>query len=785
MLGFELKKILRNKFVLAFFAVLFVINMILSWNQATLVAEEADYFASDEQREAVLAMFERYEENPEGFLQNEYQPIMEYMKKLKSVEDMVRAEYWLAGKDMSTIRWEDYWDEYDPKKSELYYHTYVYFTRRLTYADTYKDNIIEVIRQAKQLQKESELFGMAEGDYDYAHQSDIVDIYTINKELSFDIENPKGWDAYFSYTGMNLCAVLLVLILVPGLLQDERQSGTFPMIHSTKRGYIPLIVTKILALLVSICVMVILFSVSTLIIYGLKCGGFSSLTNYVQVFSKYNYCPFIIKVGEYLFGSVLIKILALSAMGVFLLLLSQIMKSHTWTYLAAVVLIAANFVLYVTEFLNPNHPLRLLNLFSILDTDICFEQYHSINVFGRSVPYMTASLTFWGGILSISSLALVFLFSKVSRNSQRRKRRALIKKPRLTMPCMLRTTYGFEAHKLLMAGKYLILVLLVLLVKVQYVEQAYTFQSNAADDIYKDYMFTLEGEWTEEKSEYIAKERVTIDGILLAEEEMENLYKTGEISYSEYNDFRSSLYDAKIRNSIFMQIEQQEAYILDMAKQGFEVHFVYATGWNAILDRTFDFLLYSLILVITVQIFSVEFQGMFPVVRATRKGRGRLPISKYLLAISLAIVVGILFAYVDCRKMMEIHECTASGSPIQSLPMMEGFPLKMSLQEYLFMHEAIRILGVIILAVLAVSASVFLRKAVHAMAITLLVTLIPFVLRGFGFGFAKWLDFTALLSGGQYVLLSMESAIYFVLFSMVVLFATIAITVGGCVKWNR
>ena len=785
MLGFELKKILRNKFILAFFAILFVMNLILSLHQATLAAEDADDYASDEQREAVLAMFERYEEDPEGFLQNEYQPMIDYLKEFDSIENSVMAEFWLEGKDISTIRWEDYWDEYDPQKNQLYYETYMYFTRRLTYADTYKDNISEVIRQAKQLQKESELFGMAEGDYDYAHQSDIVDIYTINKELSFDIENPKGWDAYFSYTGMNLCAVLLVLILVPGLLQDERQSGTFPMIHSTKRGYIPLIVTKILAFLVSICVMVILFSVSTLIIYGLKCGGFSSLTNYVQVFSKYNYCPFIIKVGEYLFGSILIKILALSAMGVFLLLLSQIMKSHTWTYLAAVVLIAANFVLYVTEFLNPNHPLRLLNLFSILDTDICFEQYHSINVFGRSVPYMTASLTFWGGILAISSLALVFLFCKVSRNSQRRKRRALIKKPRLTMPCMLRTTYGFEAHKLLMAGKYLILVLLVLLVKVQYVEQAYTFQSNAADDIYKDYMFTLEGEWTEEKSEYIANERASIDQILLVEEEMDDLYKTGEIEYSEYYEYKTRLYDAKIRNGIFIQIERQEAYILDMAKQGYEVHFVYATGWNALLDRAFDFLLYGLLLVMTVQIFAVEFQGMSPIVRATRKGRGRLPIAKYMLAVSLAVVIGAIFAYVDCRQMMEVYECTAIGSPVQSLPMMEGFPLKISLWQYLLLHESIRIIGMILLSVLAVSVSVFLRKAVHAMAVTLLVTLIPFALRSFGFGFAKWLDFTALLSGGQYILLSIDSALYFILFSAFVLLASISMAVWGYVKWKR
>ena len=89
MLGFELKKILRNKFILAFFAILFVMNLILSLHQATLAAEDADDYASDEQREAVLAMFERYEEDPEGFLQNEYQPMIDYLKEFDSIENSV------------------------------------------------------------------------------------------------------------------------------------------------------------------------------------------------------------------------------------------------------------------------------------------------------------------------------------------------------------------------------------------------------------------------------------------------------------------------------------------------------------------------------------------------------------------------------------------------------------------------------------------------------------------------------------------------------------------------
>ena len=52
------------------------------------------------------------------------------------------------------------------------------------------------------------------------------------------------------------------------------------------------------------------------------------------------------------------------------------------------------------------------------------------------------------------------------------------------------------------------------------------------------------------------------------------------------------------------------------------------------------------------------------------------------------------------------------------------------------------IIGVVLLAVLAVSVSVLVRKAIHSMAVVLLATLVPFVLGYFGFDFAKFLDFT-------------------------------------------
>lgn len=789
MIQYELKKILKNRYIIAFFFVFFLLNTILCYYQASdIVNHQDEKMLKGEQLAEVVAMFERYREDPNGFMEQEYKSLVAYITLYDEMYEFYSHEHFMNEGDWSSFNLKNYWTEFDEEKVDTYYTTHIYFTKALNYQDEYKNNVDDVINRAKKTQQMAMLSGMDANSFDYKYQSEIVEIYGVNRDIPFDVEYGRGWDHYFSYTGMNLCALLFLLILVPGLLLDEKQSGAFPVIHTTKRGYLQLILSKLTVLLIAVVTTVVTFSAASLVIYGIKCEGFSTLSNYVQVFSAYNYCPFIIKVGEYLAASLLMKVLALFAVGVVILLLSWLIQNHAMTYLASVVLLGGNFAAYMAEYANMNHPLRLLNLFSVLDVNQCFTQYHAVDLFGHCVPYLTATLVVWGGLLTLAVATLVILFCRVSRGGRRQRKKKIsfrIKIPQIAAPCMVRTSFGFEAHKLLVAGKYFILIALVLLMKFYYVESFVTYQPSVSDDIYREYMFLLEGEWTQEKSEYISDERAAINEILLAEESMEAKYEAGEIAQFDYTDYRKDLYDAKVRDGIFARVESQEAHILALKECGMDAHFVYATGWNAMYEQSFEFFLYGLLLVLAVQIFSVEFHGMQPIMRATKKGRGHILVTKFLLAITLAAGMGALFAFVDYRKMMELYTYTAGHSPAQSLPMLAELPLSLSLREFFFLYEGVKIVAFILLAVITVSMSILIRKSVHAMATTMLLTIVPFVLRYFGFGFAKYLDFTCLLSGSQYILMSLDSVLYFALFTLGVMILTIGVTMWGRVKWKE
>ena len=781
----ELKKIFGNKIIIVLFIAFLMLNVALTYYQASKTVAFNGELPKGDHKASIDSMFERYNDNSSDFIINEYQPIVAYVNNYITASQELLFQFMLQGGNPDDFRLEDHWDEYDQDKIDKYYSEYIFIAQRLNYQITYKDNIQNVIRQAQSTLKETTLFGVSVENYDYEYRSEIVDLYTVNKEIAFDIEYTRGWDSYFSYTGINLCALLFILVLVPCLLLDEKQSGTFPVVHTTKRGYIHLILSKIVALFVIVCATVLIFSATSLVIYGIKCGGFSSLSNYVQAFSKYNYCPFIIKVGEYLVVSLLVKILALFAVGVVIMLLSWIIKNHVMTDLASVVLIGANFVIYITEFLNVNHPLRLLNLFAVMDTDMCFTQYYSINCFNHSVPYLVAMLAFWGSTLIISAIVLISFFCRIGGGGHKQKKKSVsIKLPHIATPCLLRTSFGFEAHKLLIAGKCLIFIIIALLIKIGVTENYMTYQSSVSDELYKEYMFMLEGEWSQEKADYIDDERAAINAVLLVENEMEAKYAAGEIGFYDYNDYRKELYDAKVRDSIFTRVENHESYILKLRNHNTEAHFVYATGWNAMYSQTFDFILYGLLLTMMVFIFTVEFNGMLPIVRATRNGRTKIFITKYALAVSLAIVISALFAYVDFCKMIELYDFTAGSSPAQSLALWSGLPVPLSLRGIFILYECIKVAGFILLSILVVSISVITRKAIYSMAMTLLLTVVPFVLSCFGFGFAKYLDFTYLLNGSQYLVMSLDSTLYFIVFSLCTLLISWGMTVLGYKRWN-
>lgn len=134
-----------------------------------------------------------------------------------------------------------------------------------------------------------------------------------------------------------------------------------------------------------------------------------------------------------------------------------------------------------------------------------------------------------------------------------------------------------------------------------------------------------------------------------------------------------------------------------------------------------------------------------------------------------------IYGLMEHRDLTELYAFTSGAAPIQSLPTLSKFPWNMTINQYTVFYEIIRVVGTVLLAVLTASVSVVMKKHVNTMAVVLGMTMLPHVLNGFGLPFAKNFDFTAVLSGHEYVCMSLESNLYCVLFTGIIL---IGIVVG-------
>ena len=791
MLRYEIKKILGNRFVVFFFLLMFAVNAVLSAVSVMSIPASPETDLSAEELAAIEEIFARYEEDPEAFL-TEMDTLYAYSQRFTEVQVQMTMDAMMNGVDLSTLSIQDYWPEYNDEiweKIQEYNGTYRYFRNIKNYIDVTRiEKYDEVIARAEAAKIEYVAFGMSENSYDYRYQDDVIDIYTVGKYVPLEIERDIGWNHYFAYADGNICLILFLLVLVPGLLLDEKKNGTYPIIRATKRGRLTTMLAKLAAMLSVIVIAVITFSATTLILFGAE-FGFSSLTNYIQIFDDYLFCPYIVTVGEYLGLSLIIKILTLFSLGTVILTASFLLRNYALTYLTGLVIGGVNFFVYFTDYLDINSPLRLLNIFTIMDAEVCFSRYYAINVFGRCLPYLTAIFLFMGLIAVIFGIWATLLYCRSAGGRSLRKGKKLFKIPNVALPCFIPGFAGFELHKVLFAGKYILLIAVILLVKGYQIHTTDPVNYSFSDTLYKEYMTMLEGEVTQEKLDFITDERAEIDTIRGMEKEMEANYRDGLITYDEYVEYQGQLEDAKARDDVFKVVEARRDYLLEQIEAGHDAHFVYSTGWNQMFGRGFDYLLYIFALVFGAMLFTTEYSaGVSGILRATKRGRGELFATKYVIAVVACALMAIVCGYLDHTKLTELYTFASATAPVQSLPILGGIGWDMTIHQYLMLFETLRVVGVVLLGFITVAVSVPSKKSVNTMATVALVTIVPFVFRRFGLDFARYFDFTTLLSGHEYLTQSAGSALYFILFTAAVLAvcaALFAVSLGQWVGFRR
>lgn len=288
-----------------------------------------------------------------------------------------------------------------------------------------------------------------------------------------------------------------------------------------------------------------------------------------------------------------------------------------------------------------------------------------------------------------------------------------------------------ELKKILFTQKTVWVLLLCLVLKIVFLS---VFPEQKDERIvlsqkqYDKYLAQLYGEATAEKNEWIITEYETCKETLSRQEEMEGLYRSGELTDVEYRAYIEELSAANLHlNSAELfseKAEQFQALSPDLPTP----HYLYEYGWKTVfwLLKFPDVFVLIPLLLLGAQCFSFESaSGMLPVLLSAKHGRGRLYLTKLLALLLVALVSLPLFPLAEWAVFAARGWLNDASAPIQSVGIVKNCALSLSLRQGYLLTLLLRSAAAIFLCLFVFACSIRLQNAGKLLFFGLVLLSVP------------------------------------------------------------
>lgn len=740
----EFRKTIGNKYLLAFFAILFFANAILCIVYSSSIENELP-------SNIVRDFFDLYIESPER-ITSEYNDL----KKIEEEQNELRL------RELQLGNYEYHPSEIPNRYVPDGYSDLQLFDEVFEQVETirkYPTTVQTVIDRAEEYLSEFDTLDSMRDTYAYRYQLRVIDKYNaVKTRVKLGFEYTRGFERYFAYNIDNYFILALLLITATIMFHQDKASGFIDIIRTTKSGCCRSAKAKLTILVAITIVVVIIFNLETWLIIGTRIG-YSSFFNAIQMVRPYILCPYVITVGEYFLISILIKILSFVLVAVIISLLSAIAKDYAVAYICSLVLLLSNYLCYILPTISADSPWKKLNFFSITSVSPLFTRYRALNLLGNVIDYASfVPLLFIIITIVLSTLLILEYGIRESgrinvhpRNHNKIFSRVSNKKK--TDVAYTLSLFASEIYKTLIASRYIVVVLFLLILKMIISYESYKPEESYSDNVYHEYMTELSGKIDDSKRQYLIEERCRIDTAIAARENMRQAYGNGEISIQEYQEYLKEYNYAYSRNEPLRVVEKHAAYIDEKAESGVDAWFIYDTGWKKIILSGFDITIYILFLFIFSSSFSGEYKtnsstgNFIKILKASKCGRWQTFFSKFKSVLALTFVAELIWNAIDIAFVFSFYDMPMFNAPIQSIEAMSNSGLDITLKGGLIIFYLIRLTSGLIMATSTCAFSELLRNNVFAMAIISAVTFLPSVMRRTGLVNTKLFDFERLFCG--------------------------------------
>lgn len=527
--------------------------------------------------------------------------------------------------------------------------------------EEYRSRLDTVIGEAN---KYADLYENApERSTDAAINRRIADIYSRNRNLRISKTAVYGTGKLFAAVALT-SAIFLVLcvFLGVGFAFSDRRIGVESILFASKNGRRKLRWAKTAAIVFSAAVLGLLMISLTVTAFAVG-SGFSAFSEYLQTCGFF-VCPWPITVFQSLLIIYAFTVLSGCACGTLACFVGKTIKNQPVALLISFLILLGGYVLHSLKIFDQSNPLNVISPFSLCDGNRLFAHYYGIGIFGFVVPGAIAAAAFHIAVFIISAALYIAVNPSPSYTSC-----GFISKlalPRVSAPKRLRSAFGYECFKQLVSNRALLLVVPFIALKIIFAVSTANEAVSFSEELYRNYMYELQGDYTVEKAEYINQELENVNKTMALKDEMTRKYNAQEITRAEMSEYMIGYYDAEFSYKALTRVSRQLEYVKNQIDSGKYAKIVYDTGWNTAAGIGADVITLLLIITVFCGIFADEKRAGTARVAAVYDLR-KFFNSKLLFCVLFAVIIALIGQVTEYLSIASSLSLPMSGSASASV----------------------------------------------------------------------------------------------------------------------
>lgn len=774
-LGYEFKKLFSNKAVISSIIILIIISILGFYNN------QIKY------NDILIDNLDRYHELEETYKNN-----LEELKELEEELINYTSIYYmyiendnnymvLNDEDKAIIeKFNKSIYSNDINKLNLDLYLIEILSDQINHVNTYKDYLKSVEEDKDRLLKVSIFHKKGSFSYNNIIKT-AEDFQKLNSvETSVGIE--KGVTAISNYWISDLSILLIIIILSINIFLQERENEILNLLKANKKGRQPLITTKLITMILSVTI-ITAFVYFSLIIISNKLYGFGDINRSIQSISNFRECNLLISVKEYLVLFIIFKICTSIIISVIVIMIIQLNKNVTKSYIAVVTFIFLSYMFYkFIPFNSALNALKYINIFSFLSVGKLVGEYININFFTKAINLFSIYKIMLATVLPtfIGINILIFIKEKDIKGKEFNLNIFLKLKSKISRMTIPSTLFFNEIYKIIIENKAYVVILIAVFISISNININEERSYDNDTIIYKNYINKLSGVLTQGKEKYLEREQQKLYSI--GEQKLKNEYllKNNKITRDQYEKNLIKLEVLNKKVEAFDEVYNQYQYLKYIKDtKNINVHFIDKNIkeelFNLKSELNNGIYLSILLIIILSNIFAKEYKSGAIILIQGSKERKKLFLYKFIISYIITVILLILVYMPTYINVIDEFGIEFLKAPIQSMEQYMNISANLTIIQFIILESILKCIGVICITTCIVCLSLLSKNHITTIIISTILLIPSILMRLIGINLNESISISNIFSLNES--LSYKSGISF----NIIYFISIIILVVGII----